>query len=336
MAKDLGGYAMTAITSVTVQNSQGVDRVSVLPAEIVVGQVRAVYDDCRPTAVKVGMIIGVDTIMGIRDEIMGCRCIVCSPVITTFGGVRLMDDDSVRAYRRYLLPMASLLVMKSSEAEILLGMEITTDADMVEAARRLHAEGAEHVLLRGSRHSEGRVTALLYANGQPHFFSSYNVSGWQRHGIAGSSSMAITMRLAMGDSVEDAIGNAHDYLHNRIVYSSRSEDYGVRPQELYNKLLSLIVEHHNTCHDVAFYASRLAITPRYLAQVTKMVAGKSPKHIIDDYLLQQGSNLLLNTSLSVQEISDRLGFSSPILFTRLVKQRKGMSPREVRVSFLKK
>lgn len=329
VVKDLGGYAMTAITSVTIQNSSGITMVSELPTEVVAGQVRAVYDDCHPKAIKVGMVNGAETIRRIKDEIIGCRNIVCSPVIISSDGVRLMDDDSIRAYR-CLMPITKLLVMKSQEAEIVLDMKISTDEDMAEAARRLHEDGAEYVLLRGSCHTEGRVTALLYADNQPRFFSSYNIEGWQRHGVAGSSSMALAVRLAMGDSIDKALQNAHDYLHNRIVYSVDSEDYGVRPQELYNKFLSLIVQYHKTNHDVAFYSDRLSITPRYLAQITKMVASKTPKQIIDGHLLLQSRNLLQNTSMSIQEISDTLGFSSPILFTRFVKQREGISPRELK------
>ncbi|MCQ2243488.1 MAG: bifunctional hydroxymethylpyrimidine kinase/phosphomethylpyrimidine kinase [Bacteroidaceae bacterium] len=329
VVKDLGCYAMTAITSVTVQNSQGITMVSEMPTEVVAGQVRAVYDDCLPKAIKVGMVNGAETISRIRDEIRGCRNVVCSPVIFSSDGTRLMDDASVRAYR-CLMPLTKLLVLKSQEAEIVLDMKIITDNDMVEAAKRFHEDGAEYVLLRGSCHSEGRVTALLYADGQHRFFSSYNIEGWQRHGVAGSSSMALAVRLAMGDSIELALQNAHEYLHNRLVYSVESEDYGVRPQELYNKFLSLVVQHHRTNHDVAFYADRLAITPRYLAQITRMVALKTPKQIIDGHLLQQSKSLLQNTSLSIQEISDNLGFSSPILFTRFVKQHEGVSPRELR------
>lgn len=327
VVKDLDGYAMTAITSVTVQNSQGVVHVEKLATEVVIGQVRAVYDECHPRAVKVGMVSGAETIRQLRDEIIGCRNIVCSPVIVTSNGVRLMDDDSVRAYRRFLLPAARLLVMKSLDAEIILGMNILTDADMTEAARLLHEEGAEYVLLRGSTHMQGRVTTLLYASGQAHFFSSYNIIGWQRHGVAGSLSMALAVRLAMDEDIDEALRNAHEYLHNQIVYSVDTEDYGVRPQELYNKFLSLIMQHHQSHHDVTFYADRLAITTRYLAQVTKLVSQKSPKQLIDDYLLLQSKKFLQNTSMSIQEISDHLGFSSSILFTRFMKQREGVAPR---------
>ena len=327
VVKDLGASATTVITSVTVQNSQGVAHVCPLPSEVVVGQVRAVYDDCLPRAVKVGMVSDPDAIRQIRDEIVGCRCIVCSPVIVAANGVRLMDDASVRAYGHYLVPCARLLVVKSRDAEIILGRPIATDADMVHAAERLHEDGAQYVLLRGSEHTQGRVTTLLYADGQAQFFSSCNVTGWQRHGVTGSLSMAIAVRMAMGDNINEALQKAHAYLHNQVVYSVDSGDYGIRPQELYNKFLSLVVQYHQTRHDVTFYADHLAITTRYLSQITHLVAAKTPKQIIDEHLLVQSKTLLQHTSLSVQEISYQLGFSSAVHFSRFIKHHEGISPR---------
>lgn len=334
VGKDMGCEVMTAVTSVTVQSSQGIVHVAPLPAEVVSGQIRAVYGDCRPKAVKVGMINGAGEIKQVRDEILGCRNIVCSPVIVAADGARLMDDESIAAYRRWLLPLCKLLVVKSQDAEFVLGMKIRTNADMEVAARMIHEHGAEYVLLRGSQHALGRVTTLLYADGEAHYFSSYNVDGWQKHGIAGSLSMALTVRLALGDDIASALRSAHEYVHNQIVYRADNEGYGIRPQEIYNKFLSLVVEHYKEHHDVAFYADRLAITPRYLAQITKIVADKTPKQLIDSHLLLQTKNLLLNTSLGIQEISDKLGFSSPILFTRFVKHYEGVAPRYLRGNFL--
>lgn len=70
--KDLGGYAVTAVTSVTVQNHTGIRAVHELPSELVAGQIRAIYEEVRPNAVKVGMICDPHTIRIVRDEIVGC------------------------------------------------------------------------------------------------------------------------------------------------------------------------------------------------------------------------------------------------------------------------
>lgn len=328
--KNLGGYAVSAVTSLTIQNSEGIEYVEEMAPELVVGQVRSVYREFRPKAVKIGWLNNAETIRQVRDEIVGCRNIVCSPVIMSSKGERLMGSASVRAFMRYLIPCAKLLVIKIIDAEIMLNMKIATNDDMVQAAKRFCDEGAEWVLLRGGLHAEGRVSALLYAENCVQFFSSYNVEGWQRHGVGGSYSTALATRLAMEDKMEVAIKKAHEYLHTQIVYSVDTKGYGIRPQEIYNKFQSLIIHNYREHHDVSFYADKLAVTTRYLSQITKVVVEKTPKQMVDEYLLFQVINHLKNTTLSVQEISNNLGFSSPILLARFVRKYEGKTPREIR------
>ena len=170
--KDLGGYAVTAVTSVTVQNHTGIRAVHELPSELVSGQIRAIYEEVHPNAVKVGMICDPDTIRIVRDEIVGCPHIVCSPVILAANGGCLMGNDAIHAFCHDLLPICSLLMLKCVDAEIILGRRITTDEDMLQAAQELQERGAQWVLLRGGTYLEGHINALLTNLGedamQPH------------------------------------------------------------------------------------------------------------------------------------------------------------------------
>lgn len=351
-ARDMGGYAVTAVTSVTVQNHDKIAQVHELPAELVVGQVKAVYDDLRPKAVKVGMINNADAIRSISDIIVGGRRVVCSPGILSSHGGCLMSSESLAAFRSHLLPICTLLILKCTDAEILLGRQINNDADMTDAARTLCDMGAEWVLLRGGTHTEGRINALLYGNGFTRFFSSINIDGWRRHGVGGALSTAIAVRLAAGDDVPDAIRTAHEYIHNQVVYQrvkglegqtpltqprineTCPSDPDPRPRlgELYNTFLSLVADNYCTAHDVQFYADRMAITPRYLSQITNAVAGKSPKQIIDSHLIDEIDRRLIATSANIQELSLTFGFSSQVMFAKFFKSKHGISPTRFRDS----
>lgn len=341
-AHDLGGEALTAVTSVTVQNQSGILRVHDLPPELVVGQVQAVCDDYRPQAVKVGMVDHPKSIASIADAIDGCPNIVCSPGILSSHGGRLMSDASQRALLRSLVPLSTLLMLKCGDAEILLGRRITTDADMLATADQLRAMGARWVLLRGGRFpasaSESqsvpteRITALLSGPDYQQFFSSLNIEGWLRHGVGGALSTAIALRLATGDDVPAAVRNAHAYIHSRVVYAVRGGETSALPRyaELYNAFLSFVSDNYRTAHDVAFYADRMAITPRYLSQVTRAVAGKRPKHIIDDRLMAEVERLLTTTLFTVQEIANELGFSSQMQLAKFFRANRGCSPTAFR------
>lgn len=328
--RDLGAHAVTAITSVTVQNSCGIVSIDEMPASLVLGQVRAVYEECHPRAIKVGMVNDPDSILQLRDQIIGCSHIVLSPVIQSSGGTRLMSDASVQAFRQRLLPAAQVLVMRTADVELMLGIHIHTDDDLLSAAQALRQEGAEWVMLRGSRHASQRLTALLCGPGHCQFFSSHNVDGWLRHGVGGVLSTAIATRLALGDSVVDAVLQAHQYMHSQIVYAADGDSHSLRPAELYNRFHSLIAQHYRQHHDVAYYADRLSITPRYLSQITRAVCDKTPKQILDEYLLKESLTMLTTTTLTVQEVAFRLGFSSQVLFARFLRSHGGKTAREVR------
>lgn len=332
--KDIGGYAVTVVTSVTVQNSMGITDVYELPSELVVGQLKAVYEEVHPDAVKVGMINNPDTIRAIRNEIVGCRQIVCSPVILSSYGGLLMSNESIRSYCSNLLPICTLLIIKCTDAEIVLGRRISTDTDMLSAARELHDMGARHVLLRGGTYNVGRINALFYANDDNRqFFSSVNIEGWQRHGVGGTLSTAIAMRLSLGDDVLEAVGNAHNYIHCQVVYKA-PRHASVQPNAIYDRFMTLLADNYSTAHDVTFYADALNISTRYLAQITGNISGRSPKQIIDGYLLHESERLLNTTSFSIQQIANQLGFTTQVSFAKFFKSKKGCSPTFYRVKTL--
>ncbi len=327
---DLGGYPLTAVASVTVQDSKGIQEILDLPKNMVLGQVKAIYNDNLPKAVKVGMVRDPETIYALRSEIVGCKHVVLVPGILNSYGRRLMSDEAIEAWKKALIPGATILLIRCNEAEIMLRHSIASDDEMVHAAEELIDMGAEHVLLRGGHQMEGQLTALFYGNGQKRFFTSQNTEGWQRHGVGGALSTAIATRLGLGDSISDAISNAHGYIHSRVVYSISTNTGSQRIADIYNQLMTLIARHYREAHDVAFYADRLAITTRYLSQVTSQVVGKSPKQIIAEYIMKESVALLATSRLTVGEISGKLGFSSQAMFSKFFSTHENCSPIEYR------
>ena len=346
----LGGYAVTAVTCVGDYT---------LPSDVVLKQVEKSISTLHPKAIKVGLVTDGETVRLLRDEVIATSRLVVAPGIFDSDGRQMVSDDVIEAIARYLIPEALLLMLRCKDAEKLLGISIKTDDDMLEAARLLHEMGAEWVLLRGGQHTKERLTALLShsplpapplgeclnhaeqggfggyralpqrGSGEGAFFTSYNIDGWQRHGVAAALSAAITTRLGMGDDVPTAVRNAHDFIHSQVVYA-KPDETAHRAIDIYNRFVSLVAEHYRKAHDVAFYADRLCITTRYLSEVTNRVVGKSPKQIIADYIMSEAKTYLAGTRLTIQEIADRLGFSSQALFCKFFKSQEKTSPSEYR------
>ena len=123
----LGGYALTAITSVTVQDRGGIRRIHDLPVDLVEEQVRTIVQDTRPQAIKVGLVRDMAAIKALREEVTGCRNMVCDPGFLSSHGTQLVPDEAIDAIKHYLIPEATLLLLRCNEAERLTGRRIATD-----------------------------------------------------------------------------------------------------------------------------------------------------------------------------------------------------------------
>ncbi len=326
----LGGYALTAITSVTTHDSNGTTSINDLPLEMIIGQVRAVVKEWHPKVTKIGLVRDVPTIKMLKKEIVASQKIVLVPGIFSSDGKQIIPDEAVAAIKRHLIPLATLLILRCNEAEKMLAMKIKTDDDMIKAARAFINMGAKHVLLRASKHSDGLLTALLYENENCHFFTSHNTEGWRRHGVGGALSSAIATRLAFGDDITTALDKAHDYMHKQVVYAIKEKMQHSRKTVIYNKFMSLLADNYKKSHDVDFYADRLCISTRYLSKVTNDIVGVSPKKLISDYVMKEAKILLESTNFNIQEISNRLGFSSQSSFSSFFIKYEKCTPSDFR------
>lgn len=223
----LGCYAATAITAVTVQNTTGVTAVHAVPPAIVEGQIRAVMDDIRPRAVKVGMVGDESTIRTVARVLSGyiangsLRHLVVDPVMVSTSGSRLMVEEAVEAFKRELMPLATLLTPNIPEAEVLSGVKLSgDDVERLDlAGGKIACEAAAAVLLKGGHSTAGKSkTDRLYdSEGTPmQTFTAEAVDTRNTHGTGCSLSSAIASLLARGMAVPDAIDYAKRWLTEAI------------------------------------------------------------------------------------------------------------------------
>lgn len=326
----LGTFTLTAISSVTVQDVNGIKHIYDMPQELVLAQTRSIIKEFHPKVVKIGLLRDTLTIKKMRDEIIGVKNIVLVPGILSSQNERLVPDEAVKALCKYIVPISKFLLLRCSEAELILDMKINSDDDMKKAADIFVGMGAETVLLRGGKHTSGLLTALLCENGNYRFFTSHNTEGWQKHGVGGALSSAIAARLALGDDVSKAIEKAHDYMHKQVVYSVTDITHESRKVVIYNDFMSLVAANYQYRHDASFYAEKLCISMRYLSKITNDIVGVAPKQVIMDYVIQEAKTLLNTTNLSIQQISNKLGFSSQTVFSLCFKRNTMLTPNDFR------
>ncbi len=214
----LGGYAATAVTAVTVQNTLGVTGVLPVPADMVTAQARAVLDDIGADALKTGMlgdIAMVETVAAILDSAAGIPAVV-DPVMTAKGGAALLATDAMDAVRRLMVPRARLLTPNVPEAEALTGLGITNLDDQRRAGEALLALGARAVLMKGGHLHGERVTDLLLTPEGETLFESARLETRHTHGTGCTLASACAAGLAQGLSLEAAVARAWAYVQEAI------------------------------------------------------------------------------------------------------------------------
>lgn len=119
-------------------------------------------------------------------------------------------------------------------------------------------------------------------------------------------------------------------------YSSHKHDFSeeghstTRQEQLYADFIDLLDKYHKAEREVAFYADKLCITPKYLSQVVKDISGKSALDIVEEYVIAECKAMLLSTAMTIQQISDELNFPSQSVFGKYFKRVTGLSPKEYR------
>jgi len=204
----LGVFGMTAITAVTVQNTQGVSDVVALPPRIVAEQIRAVVSDIGVDSAKTGMLASAQIVEAVAEAVAASEVpnLVVDPVSVSKHGHRLLDEDAVGALRDRILPLASLVTPNLPEASVLAGFEVTTRDLMQDAAEAIRAMGPTAVLVKGGHlDASSRADDLFFDGERMEWVSAEWVDTRNTHGTGCTLSSAIAAHLARGEELLEAV-----------------------------------------------------------------------------------------------------------------------------------
>jgi len=205
------------ITAVTAQNSLGVQGVENLPPAFVARLLRSVLEDFGADAAKCGMLSTAPIIEAVAATLAECPVgkLVVDPVMVAKSGDPLLRPDARQALIARILPLALVVTPNLPEAEALAGMPVETRADMEEAARRIHALGPRHVLVKGG-HLKGEAVDLLWDGRELTSFSAPRLDSPNTHGTGCTFSAAITAGLGRGEPLAEAVRAAKAYVTRAI------------------------------------------------------------------------------------------------------------------------
>lgn len=214
----LGGYAATAITALTVQNTLGVSAVHPVEPAIIAAQIDAVMSDIGADAIKIGMIGDVETATVIEKALSDHSDIpvVLDPVLIATSGDALAADGVAAFIRDRLTARAAIITPNIDEAAALTGMEITDRAAMIAAGDALVVLGAGAALIKGGHLSGDAVEDALVSKSGSRIFSNPRLQTMSTHGTGCTLASAIATGLAQGLPMQTAVKRAIDYVHKAI------------------------------------------------------------------------------------------------------------------------
>ena len=212
-----GVYAMSAITALTAQNTTGVTAIMDVTPEFLGEQIDEIFTDIYPDAVKIGMVSASGLIEKIADKLIEYKAknIVVDPVMVATSGAKLITDDAISTLKRKLLPIATVLTPNIPEGEVLSGMKIENENDMVEAAKFISEKFDCAVLMKGG-HQINDANDLLYRNGDYKWFTGKRIDNPNTHGTGCTLSSAIASNLAKGYDLDKAVLRAKDYISGAL------------------------------------------------------------------------------------------------------------------------
>lgn len=210
----LEGYAATAITAITIQNTTGIRAVHSISPEIVRGQIEAVMDDLHPDAVKIGMVDDTLIVRTVADCLQKYSppYVVYDPVMVSTSGRKLISDNAIEEIKKTLFPLTTLITPNLDEVAVLTGKRITTLEEMQQVAQYLSVTYETSVLVKGGHLPGEEMCDVLSTSGEIYIYKERKIESKNLHGTGCTLSSSIATFLAKGLPLDEAVRQAKNYI----------------------------------------------------------------------------------------------------------------------------
>ena len=217
------GYAMTAVTAITAQNTVGVQSIYPLPKQIVIDQISSINNDLGPDIIKIGMLADLEIIKYISMNLSNYK-IVLDPVMVATSGDVLVSDEVITSIKNNLISKSFLITPNIYEAEILSEMKVNNVEDQIECGIKLLKLGCKNVLIKGGHGNSNNINdVLITSDGDEHIFESNKIKSTNTHGTGCSLASAIATNIALGNNIKESIKLSIDYVQSGI---KNAPDFG--------------------------------------------------------------------------------------------------------------
>ena len=214
----LGGYAMTAVTAITAQNTTGVSSVVPLNPKEIEKQILFTSKDIKPDAIKIGMLHSSEVIFAVIRALRKVRTkkIILDPVMVAKGGFKLINDKAIKTLKDKLIKKVHLITPNIPEAEVLTKIKIRSLEDMIHAADILLKSGVKNILVKGGHRNTTTMQDVFLNNKELKIFKNKKIKTKNTHGTGCTLSSAITTFFACGKSLNKSCELGIKYVNQSI------------------------------------------------------------------------------------------------------------------------
>ncbi len=214
----LGGYAMTAITAVTSQNTTGVNSIVPIPSKDIEKQILFTSQDIKPDAIKIGMLHSSNVILSVIRALnkIKTKKIILDPVMVSKGGFKLINNNAIRTLKKNLISKVYLITPNIPEAEVLTNIQIKNLDDMIRAANVLLKLGVKNILLKGGHINATILNDILLNKKELKIFKNRRIKTKNTHGTGCTLSSAVTTYFACGKTINKSCELAIKYVNQSI------------------------------------------------------------------------------------------------------------------------
>ena len=211
---ELGGYALTAITALTSQNSTGVTALHLTPPEVLQSQIITLLNDIHVDSIKIGMLGSAESVMVVAKilEQYPTTPVILDPIILSSSGRALLSKEGIEAMRERLFPLATLITPNIPEC-----MQLSSIECLDEMQYLLERLNSPAILLKGGHSSDPHTATdhLITAQGIESF-SAPKIETTHTHGTGCMLSSAIATYLALGESLSQSVALAKVFLSEQL------------------------------------------------------------------------------------------------------------------------
>ena len=214
----LGGYAMTAVTAITAQNTTGVSSVIPIHPKEIEKQIIFTCKDIKPDAVKIGMLHSSRVILSVIKALKKTKNkkIILDPVMVAKGGFKLINEKAIKILKEKLIKKVHLITPNIPEAEVLTKIKIKSLEDMIHAANILLELGVKNVLVKGGHRNTKTMKDVFLSQKELKIFKNKKINTKNTHGTGCTLSSAIATFFACGKTLNKSCELGIKYVNQSI------------------------------------------------------------------------------------------------------------------------